>query len=505
MEQLPENIVKEIDEAVGGNPLTQDQIQTFQTALSDFVIAYRDDMPEMDDIINDIAMLLTVSVDNIDKVQSDNWFSRAWHTINGRNNRLLEANRQNLVVIQKGALMFLRKLGQQNEALMISVASAWSRVDKLRMQNERLKAYMIEFTYKLNVKLEGIEKKLNTHDKDISSMYKSNKSKGLIQTIAGIVLLVVAGVLLLSTDKSNVVVITSIVSGLLGLFVLASGIKTNSNKRPSETDNRDDRLSEKIRLRNRKVLAETRDNMSKYLSRSNQDLNYAPFETLVHKYKQFFEPEFDKDHWTHLDKQLQVEPDFVDDMVTGIYYFAHEYARRANYLLSSFIKKYLPESSGLELRCIIGQNKIDKLFNDIYTEFEPQIEQFRSMASIKEQLFVRYPKFRREVDGHLITNTVKLIVSSLQFRDPLEFYNEYTRDYHQYKRMWQSARYIHLMSLRPIMERHSELFSKECSDNFEPLFLEFDSQNVELSRLNKELTKMIKDIDRKEAKRKASS
>lgn len=48
MEHSPDNMINEIDKVVGGTPLSQDEIQTFKTALSDFIATYENDLPEME-------------------------------------------------------------------------------------------------------------------------------------------------------------------------------------------------------------------------------------------------------------------------------------------------------------------------------------------------------------------------------------------------------------------------------------------------------------------------
>lgn len=47
MEQTPDTIVSAIDKRIGGAPLSQDQIQTFQSAMSEFMATYDSDSPEM--------------------------------------------------------------------------------------------------------------------------------------------------------------------------------------------------------------------------------------------------------------------------------------------------------------------------------------------------------------------------------------------------------------------------------------------------------------------------
>ena len=82
--------------------------------------------------------------------------------------------------------------------------------------------------------------------------------------------------------------------------------------------------------------------------------------------------------------------------------------------------------------------------------------------------------------------------------DTDKFLESYINDSDSYLQGWDSVSENLKSSLFPMLERYSELYAKECSNCFEPLFREFDVQNVELSMLNQDLIEQIDIMNREE-------
>lgn len=75
---------------------------------------------------------------------------------------------------------------------------------------------------------------------------------------------------------------------------------------------------------------------------------------------------------------------------------------------------------------------------------------------------------------------------------------DYHNDLTSYSTLWRTIYRTIDQSLLPLMKKYAELFANECATHSEPLFLEFDARNVELSELNKELVAEIEEMERKE-------
>jgi hypothetical protein len=401
--------------------------------------------------------------------------------------------------------MFLQQLASQNSVLMKSVHFAMSRVEELAAQNLKIKDYMIRFDDKFSSKIEGIQSRLDSHDKDISSI-KGDKSKNLIQIVFGIALLLISGILLFSADKSNTTVLSSVVIGVLGLAAVLFGIIGRSKKQPIEIAKPDISLNNELQLRNRKVLAEVRENLSKFLYMTTLDdgLIYVPFNPFYKSFIRFVEAAKTDDYWERLDKVFQVEADLEDSVINGIAYFAHEYTQRANRMSSLIIEAYLSESIGLELRCEIDERREKKLFDDVVSALSLYLEQIRDLARLKESLLSRYHEYRSYSDEDIAVSLMKgflivpVLMDILNYKKTNAFVKDYHNDLTSYSTLWRTIYRTIDQSLLPLMKKYAELFANECATHSEPLFLEFDARNVELSELNKELVAEIEEMERKE-------
>lgn len=508
MEQTPDTIVNTIDKRIGGAPLSQDQIQTFQSAMSEFIATYDSDSPEMEKSLDDISKLLTVTADNYEKLMKEKWFQRAWFTVTGKNKKLMNINKHNLLLVQKGSLLFLQNLAKQNSMLMKSVHFALERVEKLGIQNLKIKNYLIQVIDKYDRALNNIRDMLDTHEGEITMLKSTNNS--LVQIVAGSFLLVIAGILLISANKSQLSVILSIVTGLLGLLSLVSGIIFSHKKKSVVIEQQIVNQTSELQLRNREVLSTVSDNLSKFFVKAvMQELIYVPINPFIESYNKLVEIAGDYSktkmdcnciaNW--YDKVFQVEADVRKDTVECISYFVSKYSEIANDVLSSIIKDYLPESSGFQLRCEIDDKRQERFLNNIAGAFNQYLEHFQYLAELKESLVPRYPRYRRFLKEDPVWGGVKAffkgaLIIPMFFDDSDEFLESFGNDMERYLNGWDSIAESIRTSLLPILERYSELYAKECASCFEPLFREFDAHKVELSELNQEILDELENMDR---------
>ncbi len=510
MGQTPDTIVYAIDKRIGGAPLSQDLIQTFQSAMSEFMATYDNDSPEMEKSLDDISKLLTVTADNYEKLMKEKWFQRAWFTVTGKNKKLMNINKHNLLLVQKGSLLFLQNLAKQNSMLMKSVHFALERVEKLGIQNLKIKDYLIQVIDKYDRTLGGIRDRLDTHENEISIIKNTNSS--LIQIIAGCFLLVIAVILLVSVNKSQITMGFSIVTGVLGLFSLVSGILISHKKRLAAFEDQVSNINNEVQLRNRNVLAEVSDNLSRFLFRATlKDIIFLPVNPFIERYSNMLDliDEFSNTKKDALcvanlwDKIYQIDPDLGKETINGISSYVSSFTDMANRVLSSIITNYLPDSVGVQLRCEIDDGKQNRLFDNVAGAFKQYLEHFQYLRELKDSLVLRYPRYRRFLTEDPVLRGVKdffkgfFIIPAL-LDDTDGFLESYNNDSDSYLQGWDSVSENLKSSLFPMLERYSELYAKECSNCFEPLLREFDVQNVELSMLNQELIEQIEVMDHEE-------
>ena len=475
--------------------------------MSEFMATYDSDSPEMKKSLDDISKLLTVTSDNYEKLIKEKWFQRAWFTVTGKNKKLMNINKHNLLLVQKGSLLFLQNLGKQNRLLMKSVHFALSRVEKLGIQNLKIKNYLIQLIDKYDETLGGIRDRLDIHDKEISMIKNTNSS--LIQIVVGCFLFVIAVIVLVSTNKSPITVGLSIVAGVLGLISLLTGITISYKKRLVVIEDRDINTKSEVQLRNRNVAVEVRNNLSRFLFKASlKEIIFLPVNPFIERYSKLLEfiEEFGNteknaesvaNFWDNI---YQIDPDLGKETMDGISCYVLTYTDMANAILNSIIANYLPDSVGVQLRCEIDDGKQNRLFDDVVGAFKQYLEHFQYLRELKESLVLRYPRYRRFLTEDPFLRGVKdffkgfLIIPD----DTDKFLESYINDSDSYLQGWDSVSENLKSSLFPMLERYSELYAKECSNCFEPLFREFDVQNVELSMLNQDLIEQIDIMNREE-------
>lgn len=146
-----------IDRDLGGPQLPPANAAAFEQAWAAFSERFDPAASEGPERIQELARLLQVTSDNLDTVQNQKWFQRAWGTVSGGNKRLAKANEQNLLQVQKGAFFFLEGLAAQNQLMMQSVYYALQRVEDNQIQNERLKGHLLQVVRRYNDRIGGIE------------------------------------------------------------------------------------------------------------------------------------------------------------------------------------------------------------------------------------------------------------------------------------------------------------------------------------------------------------
>ena len=140
--------------------------------------------------------LLEVTQDNYDKISSEKWFERVVYTLTGKNKKLTEINKSNLLEIQKIAVVFLIEYSNQNRKIVIMMEEAFESIGKLVDNTKKLSLEQIKLKYfikktleknqDLEKRVEELEKK---NDKNIlkkvyrqfANTIKINHSKELLK------------------------------------------------------------------------------------------------------------------------------------------------------------------------------------------------------------------------------------------------------------------------------------------------------------------------------------
>jgi len=163
------DLISQIDQNIGGDPLSGDIIKSFDTAYHHFL---QEGMDEDDkrQKIGEIAKLLEITTDNLKEMEGQNAFQRAWKTISGSNKKLMLKSEQNLLQIQKGALYFLLRSTENDIIMKQTVAQALRRVCALQIQHAQIRKYLIELSDTLIDRQDHIDSRLDNHERQLSAL-----------------------------------------------------------------------------------------------------------------------------------------------------------------------------------------------------------------------------------------------------------------------------------------------------------------------------------------------
>ncbi|HHV37815.1 MAG TPA: hypothetical protein GXX77_08315 [Candidatus Cloacimonetes bacterium] len=489
--------------------LSDNQIQTFQSSLMEFMNTFEADSPEMKKSLEEIAELLTVTDENFEQIAKQKWFQRAWYTVSGKNKKLAKISKHNLTKVQRLSLVFLENIGKQNNSLMRSVHFALNKVEKLRVQNLKVKDHLIQFVDKLNESMGSIKDKVDNHEEEISMIKKSGNN--IIHIIVGVFLLIIVVILFLTTSSSFLTTVIIAVLGLGGIFSLVSGL-TITYKTKSDTIIQQKLIHDtELQIKNRKQLPIMLDNLAKFLTQIiSYDLVYEPILPILQCYdtllgpeqEEDIEPELDSKAFAEeLDRVFQMNINIAKEIHDRILFFVEKYSELINETMSGMIDEYLPDSAGLQLKYEINDKQQTIFHKEIVGYINPCLEQLYRMQEQKESLNARYPRFRKKVVENPVWAGVKafakgfFIIPAI-FDDSESFLIQFDSDFKRYLAEWDSLFQNVSSSLIPALKQRSEYYAKECVNRYEPMFKEFDVHNIDLFDINQEIIEEMETFER---------
>ena len=83
----------EIENNLGGKPLSPDFMKNFELEFNKFKDNFNPDTDESKKHLDDMVKLLSISEENLEKVKNQKWFQRVWFTIAGKNKKLEKINK----------------------------------------------------------------------------------------------------------------------------------------------------------------------------------------------------------------------------------------------------------------------------------------------------------------------------------------------------------------------------------------------------------------------------
>lgn len=488
--------IKNIDSKLQGPPLNSEISHCFEEAYSSF-ISKKAEQEDAEEIINEMGNLLTVSQENLEKVQNQKWFKRAWHTVTGKNKKLERINQSNLLKVQKGALFFLQNLAELNEQMMETVAFTLQRIEDIQIENSKLKGYLIQIVQKYNKKINSIENKLDEHDKAIRILQHS--SKRYIYLIFGIIILVVAIISFLFSPTSYKWFI-SILSVLLSIpfFVLFF------HRNPISEFNIQTQIPEESYVRNENnkhfpKIAKLIYNL--YVDFVNENLISAPYQQFFEKneilssfYSELNTNGIDKPTIGKVVKKiLAIEPETIKNIDNNVKQSSNIFCDFHRKLVTSIHQEFLPNSIGLDVLSSLDFNFQSVLGGNLLSASNPYCAQFDQIAKTRKTLLNQYNQFNDLMNESVWKEGAKAFFEGFTFglvdassKDEI-FINEFIENLSYYGQQWDNiAPIIH----NSVIQLNANIYDESIRysiNSMQPLFDEFNNQNISVLPLLNQL------------------
>lgn len=488
--------IKKIDSSLQGPPLTNEISHCFEEAYSSF-ISKKSKQEETDEIINEMSKLLTVSQENLEKVQNQKWFKRAWHTITGKNKKLERINQSNLLKVQKGALFFLQNLAELNEQMMETVVFTLQRIEDIQIENSKLKGYLIQIVQKYNKKIGIIENKVYEHDKAIKHL--QHISKLYIYLYVGIIIFVI-GIIAFIVAPSSIKWFISILSILLSipLFVLFF------RRIPTPEFIVQSQITEKslIHDENNKIIPQIADLIySKYVDFVNENLISSPYLQFFEKNEKLSEL-FSKLNTNGIDipkfvrvvkKILAIKPETINIIDSNVKQCSNLFCDFHRKLVASIQQDFLPNSVGLDVLSSLDFNFQRELANSLISAINPYSSQFEQISKTRKTLLNQFNRFNEIMNESgwktfwkfLLEGFTLKIVSPLT--DDENFINEFIGNLSNYRQLWD---YIEPIVHNSVIQLNANTYDESIRysiNSMQPLFDEFNNQNISVLPLLNQL------------------
>lgn len=489
--------IKKIDSSLQGPPLTSEISHCFEEAYSSF-ISKKSKQEETDEIINEMGNLLTVSQENLEKVQNQKWFKRAWHTITGKNKKLERINQSNLLKVQKGALFFLQNLAELNEQMMETVAFTLQRIEDIQIESSKLKGYLIQIVQKYNKKIGIIENKLYEHDKAIKQL--QHNSRRYIYLLFGIIIFVV-GIIAIMVAPSSSKWLISIPSFLLSIsFFVLFFRRIPSSEFIIQSQRQEE---SRIKDENNKLIPQIAELIySIHVDFVNENLILSPYLQFFEKnqklsglYSELSTNGIDKPKYASVVKEiLAIEPETINIIANNVKRCSNLFCDFHRKLVANIQQDYLPNSVGIDLLSSLDFSFQIELANVLISASNPYNSQFEQISKTRKTLLNQLNKFNELMNeagwkeyGKAFLEGFTLGIVDASSQDDM-FINEFLINLSAYGQQWDNiAPVIHNSVIQLNANTYDESI-KYSINSMQPLFDEFNNQNISLlplvSRLN---------------------
>jgi len=509
--------LSEIDTNIGGPGLQQQDAAAFERAWKDFQLQFDPNASKSKQKIAEIAKLLDITGDNLDQVKGQKWFQRAWSTVSGENKRLARKNSENLLRVQKGAFYFLEGLAAQNQMMMQAVFVALQRVEDNQIQNERLKAHLLQVVRRYNDRLgrvesrqDHLEQRLDAHEATVERPVRRRMPAlavviGVLALCGAVVAWLLApeafevpGIGLIGRQAitaSLAVLGTALsIAGIAGLRRAISRSEVTrkapavENVFPMEID-RVRRENARVRPRlARDLLERLAIRYSIYASSELADPIVKLFESLDACFDDdTVEPSSER-FVQQVKKSLEISPDIRTAVRSQAQSAAGLICQDFNQLIGSVVEVNLKGDLGVKLATEAERSRVTVLARDLSTTFDVYDESIANIESTRLSLLGRYGRWKDvATESRLYSNAKAFLkgffIVPFILDDEPEFMTDFGSDLSMLGEKWDGFRESLRVSLDNGVDAAVRPFVSELAARIDLLFDACDEEGVELTEV----------------------
>lgn len=490
---------RDIDNHLEGRQLSESEIRLFEESYQKYIDESKENKEQMEKTIEEIANLVTVNQNNFESFQNQNWFTRAWKIVSGKNSKLEKISQLNLLKIQKGALFFLQNLAEINQATMESVIFAIKRVEDIQIENIKLKGYLSQIVLKYNNRIKKIENKLIEHDIEIKNLNKNDSR--LIYIFFSVLLLLGSLVIFILTDS---IFTKWIVSGILLLFsfffliLLLRNIK-NNNKDIQEGEIYFDTQNSSIVKDNQKLRTDINNLLSKLFNLKINDhfisFPFLEYFNIYSEMKKQYEPIINnqelnkKEYTTIFEKIISYELCNIDRIYTLITKNISEYIDYHSQITSSIVNNYFPNSIGIELFSNLDIQIQNNFVSKIEESILPYEDDIKQIILKRISLINDFKKFKELYNESILKQIGKYFLEGFTFGfignvdGEDRFVKNYINELAIYVEKIENIVKIFKSSIIPFNSKIYEDLINVSINKIQSLLDEFDKQNISIKPL----------------------
>jgi hypothetical protein len=441
-----------------------------------------------------------VTRENLETVQDQKWFQRAWGTIAGQNKKLAQKNQANLLRVQEDALFFLENLATSNQTTSAMAVDALRRIEKVQVGSVKLKKYLSELTKKSARRFRTIEERISKHERAIM-LHQLEQTPLILLAVAVILIAIAILILRLGNDayhRSTALVLgdCGVLAGMGTAYAWwqssrRAGRSITQTVEPIRTSPDDAQIRERVVDAMRQALWAYAEEHAcncvcdEYVSRFNSAVE------VMEAWKE------DSDNQTRvavIAQVLELEPTPLDEITSMVEMVAKRFCDHQRARVASLATTCLPDSMGLDELAGLDDEAEASLKKDLWETIAPYVDKCERLEELRTSLQNRLERCGTLMKESTLKTVFKGMLEGANWRlfyrgatEDEEFLNCYFGDFGDYLQQWEDLTLVVDNSVRELHHRALFAFAALGASQLDALLEDCREAGVSGSRVLRQI------------------